>query len=136
MTRACWRSTLSSLTKTRLMVYLAAAVLLTPAARAQQSSAKDAKPKDQGTKLEDVENPVMWGEYQIHSTIDIGGVIDDFSGSSLTYQTLVNQRDGFRILEQSLDMFAPKHDGFLFNELHFSNSGYFGEPNSWTRLSF
>jgi len=93
------------------------------------------KPEEK-TKLEDAEAPpVMWGEYEVHSSTDLGGVFTDFSGSPLTQQTFVNQRDGFRILGQSLDLFSPKHDALLFDELHMNSYGYFGDPNSWSRLS-
>src|SRR3954467_15432738 len=47
--------------------------------------------KASDTKLEDAEAPpVMWGEYEAHSSTDLGWVSTDFSGSPLTQQTFVN----------------------------------------------
>lgn len=47
------------------------------------SVAQDATKKPEAkTQLEEVEAaPVMWGEYQVHSSTDLGGVFTDFSGA-------------------------------------------------------
>jgi hypothetical protein len=112
---------------------LAAAFLLVlaPGAFAQSSSDKD-KDKTPEVKLEE---PVMWGEYEVHSSTELGGRVTSFSGNQAIEETFVNQRDGFRVLDQSFDLRSPHHTGLLFDELHFDSFGFFGEPNTFSHFT-
>src|SRR5262249_50630701 len=41
---------------------------------------------------------------------------------------------GSRLMEYTLQMRAPAHAGFLFDDLLFSNFGYGGDPNNLSRI--
>ena len=51
-----------------------------------------------------------------------------------TYDTFVNLGPGLRLFDYTLDMRSLDHNGFLFDNLNFSNFGYGGDPNDVTRL--
>jgi hypothetical protein len=75
------------------------------------------------------------GGYVIHQSVDLGGRIADYSGSGSIYDTLVNLQSGPRILSQSLDMRATGKTKYpFFDTLIMANSGYGGDPNSFTML--
>ena len=71
--------------------------------------------------------------YEIHQSVDLGGHIADYSGSSSMYATLVNVQSGTRILGQTLNMHAIAKPKFpLFDDLMASSTGYGGDPNNVT----
>jgi hypothetical protein len=74
------------------------------------------------------------GGYLVKQTAEVGGRISDFSGNELMWDTLVNLGSGVRLLEYSLNLHSPKHNGLLFDDLSFSNFGYGGDPDDLTRL--
>ena len=51
-----------------------------------------------------------------------------------TYDTFENLGSGVRLFDYTLDMRSIDHNGFLFDNLNFSNFGYGGDPNDVTRL--
>ncbi|HLW51554.1 MAG TPA: hypothetical protein VKW06_01825 [Candidatus Angelobacter sp.] len=75
------------------------------------------------------------GVYDIKQSVEFGGRISDFSGSTGMWDTLVNMGTGPRLLEYTLEIHSPKHDGLLFDDLALSNFGYGGDPNDMSRLN-
>ena len=51
-----------------------------------------------------------------------------------TYDTFINLGPGVRLFDYTLDMRSLNHQGFLFDNLSFSNFGYGGDPNDVSRL--
>jgi len=76
------------------------------------------------------------GGYVIHQSIDIGGHIEEKSGSNAMYATLVNIYSGARMLDQSLTMRAvdPGH-ALIFDRLSSTSYGYGGDPINVTYLN-
>jgi hypothetical protein len=74
------------------------------------------------------------GGYEIKQSAEFGGRIVDFSGNTSMWNSLVNVYSGPRLLEYSFDMYAPKHEGILFDELSFNNFGYGGDPSNVSQL--
>ena len=76
------------------------------------------------------------GGYVIHQSIDIGGHIQEQSGSSQMWATLVNLYSGARVLDQSLTMNAvdPSH-ALVFDRLSSTSYGYGGDPINVTYLN-
>jgi hypothetical protein len=52
-----------------------------------------------------------------------------------TYDTFVNLGLGLRLFDYTLDMRPLDPNGFLFDNLNFSNFRYGGDPNDVTRAS-
>jgi hypothetical protein len=79
--------------------------------------------------------PEGWegGGYVIHQSMEIGYRASDVSGSDQMYNTLVNQRDGPRFLDQSLSMQSENHAGVLFDNLFINSFGWGGDPNNALR---
>jgi len=79
--------------------------------------------------------PEGWegGGYVIHQSMEIGYRASDVSGSDQMYNTLVNQRDGPRFLDQSLSMQSENHTGVLFDNLFINSFGWGGDPNNALR---
>ncbi len=75
-----------------------------------------------------------WGVYEVKQAAEFGGRISDFTGNPATWDTLVNLGSGPRLLEYTLNMRAPTHNGKLFDALDFSNFGYGGDPNDVSHL--
>jgi hypothetical protein len=71
-----------------------------------------------------------WGVYETKQAAEFGGRISDFTGNQGTWDTFVNMGTGTRLLEYSLDMHSPTHNGLLFDDLNFANFGYGGDPNN------
>lgn len=74
------------------------------------------------------------GPYIIKQSAEFGGRITDFSGNTGTWDTMVNLGSGPRLFEYTLDLHSPTHQGLLFDDLLFSNFGYGGDPNDFTRV--
>ncbi len=77
------------------------------------------------------------GNYSMHSNVELGGVISDWSGSDPMWATMVNEGTGMRILNQSLEMHTvnPSKTPF-FDTLSTASFGYGGEPNDVSYLKF
>jgi len=96
------------------------ASFLSPAARAQDDSGES--------------KGINSGGYNIHQTIDFGYRASEISGNMNTYDTFENLGSGVRLFDYSLSMRSLDHNGFLFDNLTFSNFGYGGDPNDVSRL--
>lgn len=94
--------------------------------------------QDKDKKQDDSESQepegITVGDYNVKQSVEFGGRITDFTGSQDTYDTFVNLRQGPRLLGMSLEMNSLDHNGFLFDRLTLSNTGYGGDPNDITRL--
>src|SRR5271170_3211992 len=74
------------------------------------------------------------GGYNIQQSIEAGGRTSSINGNTDTYDTFVNLGQGLRLFDYTLDLRSLDHNGFLFDNLSFSNFGYGGDPNDVTRL--
>jgi len=74
------------------------------------------------------------GSYNIQQSIEAGYREDWLNGNQDTYDTFVNLDSGLRLFDYSLDMRSLDHNGFLFDNLDFTNFGYGGDPNDVSRL--
>lgn len=73
------------------------------------------KPKD--NKATKPETGGTWGPYSTTSSLELGYRWVDTDGSERRYLSDVNVRDGFRVLESSLEMRAQPGTGLLFDFL-------------------
>ncbi len=74
------------------------------------------------------------GPYVVKQSAEFGGRITDFTGNTGTWDTFVNLGTGTRLLEYTLDVHSPNHNGLLFDDFLFSNFGYGGDPNNVSRI--
>jgi hypothetical protein len=89
------------------------------------SSAQDGTVDDKG---------VDSGNYNIQQSVEFGYRANWVNGNDDTYDTFVNLGPGVRLFDYTLDMRSLNHQGLLFDNLHFSNFGYGGDPNDVSRL--
>jgi hypothetical protein len=77
----------------------------------------------------------MLGNYTMHSSVELGGVITQRDGSSAMWSTMVNEGTGMRVLNESLDLHTvnPSKTPF-FDRLSTASFGYGGEPNDVSYL--
>jgi hypothetical protein len=101
-------------------VFFIVALFLSPAARAQDNSGE----------LKGIDS----GDYNIHSSVEFGYRSSNINGNMSTYDTFVNLGSGVRLFDYTLEKRSLDHNGFLFDNLSFSNFGYGGDPNDVTRL--
>lgn len=74
------------------------------------------------------------GNFVVHQSVDFGYRVTDVSGANQQmYGTLVNLHDGPRLLDQTLSMQAPDHNGVGFDDLYVSSFGFGGDPNDVAR---
>ena len=73
------------------------------------------------------------GGFQVTQSIEIGGRINEVTGSQPMYDTLVNLQSGARILEQSLTMQSRTHED-IFDTLTLNSFGWGGDPEQAARL--
>ena len=112
--------------KVRLAIHAIPSVLfivvlsLLPAARAQDNAGES-----QG---------INSGDYNIRQTIEFGYRSSNINGNLNTYNTFENLGSGVRLFDYDFQMHSLDHNGFLFDNLTFSNFGYGGDPNDVTRL--
>jgi hypothetical protein len=74
------------------------------------------------------------GGYNVHSSIEAGYRASEINGNLNTYDTFENLNSGLRLFDYTLQMRSLDHNGFLFDNLSFTNFGYGGDPNDVTRL--
>jgi hypothetical protein len=74
------------------------------------------------------------GNYHYEGSVEFGYRFVDTTGSNAVYDTLVNQQQGPRLLEQTLNMRSLNHAGALFDNLYLSSFGWGGDPENATRL--
>lgn len=101
-------------------VFFAAAVFLLPAARAQDNTGES--------------KGINSGDYNIHTSIEFGYRASEINGNQNTYDTFENLNSGLRLFDYTLEVRSLDHNGFLFDNLSFSNFGYGGDPNDVSRL--
>ena len=77
---------------------------------------------------------VTRGDYQIHSSGELGYRATNITGSGDMYDTLVNLQQGPRFLDQTLSMQSLDHRGVLFDDLYVSSFGWGGDPNNVLRV--
>ncbi|HEX8998745.1 MAG TPA: hypothetical protein VGB07_02525 [Blastocatellia bacterium] len=87
-----------------------------PESELERAKAIVAKPGE--NKPSKPETGRTWGVYSTTSTLELGYRFVDAKGSVDRYLSDVNVRDGFRVLESSLDMRARPGTGLLFDFLH------------------
>ncbi|MBS1786160.1 MAG: hypothetical protein JST85_00455 [Acidobacteria bacterium] len=87
-------------------------------AESELERAKAIVTKPQDNKPSKPETGRTWGIYSTTSSLELGYRFVDTSGSISRYLSDVNVRDGFRVLESSLDMRAQPGTGILFDYLH------------------
>lgn len=83
------------------------------------------------------------GDYVVQESFEFGYRFSDISSQKLSpsdptntfmYDTLVNLHEGPRLLDQTLSMRSPDHNGFLFDDLLITGFGFGGDPNNIARL--
>jgi hypothetical protein len=75
------------------------------------------------------------GNYTMHSSVELGGVISERDGSRAMWATMVNEGTGMRVLNQSLELrtLNPSKTPF-FDTLSTASFGYGGEPSNVSYL--
>jgi hypothetical protein len=91
-------------------------------------------PRSQGQNGAGETTGVNSGDYNIQQSMEAGFRTSSINGNMDTYDTFVNLGPGLRLFDYTLDMRSLDHNGFLFDNLNFSNFGYGGDPNDVTRL--
>ena len=72
----------------------------------------------------------MLGNYTMHSSVELGGVITQKDGSRAMWSTMVNEGTGMRVLNQSLELRSVNtRKTPFFDTLSTASFGYGGEPN-------
>jgi len=89
-------------------------------------------PKD--NKPAKPETGATWGVYSTTSTLELGYRFVDTNGSEGRYLSDVNVRDGFRVLESSIDMRAQPGTGILFDFLHADVNNAGGDQSQYFSL--
>lgn len=74
------------------------------------------------------------GNYHLQGSFELGYRFVNTNGSDAVYDTFVNQRQGPRFFEQTLNMRSLNHQGVLFDNLFLSSFGWGGDPDNATRL--
>jgi len=97
-----------------------AALLAGPAVRAQDDSEE--------------QKGINSGGYNIKQIIEFGYRSSNINGNMSTYDTFENLGSGVRLFDFELKMHALDNNGFLYDNLTFSNFGYGGDPNNVSRL--
>jgi hypothetical protein len=87
------------------------------------------------TATKDDQEGKQVGGYQAQQSIEVGYRFTDLVGSSQVYDTFINQHDGPRVLEQTLNLRALNHSGVAFDRLTASTFGWGGDPENAARLS-
>jgi hypothetical protein len=77
---------------------------------------------------------VPGGPWTVKQSAEFGMRFSDFTGNTGVWDTFVNLGTGPRLFEYTLDLHSPNHNGFLFDDLTFSNFGYGGDPNNLSRV--
>lgn len=123
----------------RLCTFTIAAVMAIGSTFAQQP---EATATDQAKAAPEKKAPAppaekRIGNYTMHSSVELGGVITQKDGSSAMSATMVNEGTGMRVLNQSLELHTvnPSRTPF-FDRLSTASFGYGGEPNDVSYLKF
>ena len=106
--------------------------LFAPGPTFAQSSGQASPPASSSASADSGEGKQIGG-FQVTQSIEVGGRINDVTGSEAMYDTLVNLQSGVRILEQSLTMRSLTHQD-IFDSLTFNSFGWGGDPEQAARL--
>ena len=79
-------------------------------------------------------NGIDSGNYNIQQSADAGYRGTWINGNQGNYGTFVDLNSGLRLFDYSVTMRSLNHNGFLVDNLNFSNFGYGGDPNNVSRL--
>src|SRR5947209_19666886 len=82
----------------------------------------------------DEQKGVEQDNYNIKQSVEFGGRISSISGDPGTFDTVVNLRQGLRLLDFTTEMRSLNHHGTLFDNLYLSNFGYGGDPETVSQL--
>ena len=74
------------------------------------------------------------GAYHYQGSFDLGYRFVNTFGARSVYDTLVDEREGPRLLDQTLNMRSLEHQGLLFDNLFVSSFGWGGDPENSGRL--
>ena len=74
------------------------------------------------------------GNYHYQGSLELGYRAVNSNGSQPVFDTFVNQHQGPRLLDQTLNMRSLDHDGMLFDNLFLSSFGWGGDPENASRL--
>jgi hypothetical protein len=75
------------------------------------------------------------GGFQVEQSTEFGYRFTDVSGSQSMYDTLLDYGQGPRLLEQTLSLRSPEHNGVLFDNLLVSSFGWGGDPENVGRVN-
>ncbi len=111
------------------LAVLAVCVMLMTAVPAQNPPAPASPPApppsaDEGKDL---------GGFHVTQSFELGGRINEVTGSQAMYDTLVDQQTGARILDQSLTMQSLSHAD-IFDTLTLNSFGWGGDPEQAARM--
>lgn len=108
----------------------------TTPAPANPTTPAPAKPPATETKPAPVPSEKRVGNYTMHSSVELGGVITTKSGSDAMWATMVNEGTGMRVLNQFLELHSvdPSKTPF-FDRLTTASTGYGGEAIDTTYLN-
>jgi hypothetical protein len=74
------------------------------------------------------------GNYHYQGSFELGYRFVNTVGSQPVYDTFVNQQQGPRLLDQTLNIRSLDHEGGLFDTLFLSSFGWGGDPENASRL--
>jgi hypothetical protein len=103
----------------------------------QQPRPVQSEPAKPATEKKPASEPKekMLGNYTAHSSVELGGVITQKDGSRAMWSTMVNERTGLRVLNQSLELRSVNtRKTPFFDTLSTASFGYGGEPNDVSYL--
>jgi hypothetical protein len=78
----------------------------------------------------DEQDGINEGNYNIKQSVEFGYRLTHVTGSAQTYDTMVNLRDGPRLLDFTTEMQSLDQHGTFFDRFYFSNFGYGGDPEA------
>src|SRR5579872_6902292 len=109
--------------------------LALPFAAAQTSTSKPAAaPSATAIPVVEPSEGEVYNGYIVNQSIEFGGRIGERSGNLGIWDTFVNQFSGPRLFDQWFEMRSISREGTLFDRLTFSNNGYGGDPNNFSRI--
>jgi hypothetical protein len=75
--------------------------------------------------------------YVLHQSVDVGGHMDNVSGSGAMYDTLINQQSGPRVLGETFELHAlSSNKSPLVDDLKAFSNGFGGDPMNFAKLDF
>jgi hypothetical protein len=87
-----------------------------------------------GARAQDAVEGVDDGNYHYQGSFELGYRFVNTNGSQAIYDTFVNQRQGPRVLDQTLNVRSLNHLGGLFDTLFLSSFGWGGDAENAGRM--